>query len=96
MTTTSTTPIPFFAICTRGLEAISAQEIDALSGCHVQHSEYRRVRFTCEAENLPDLMNLRTVDDVFFHLADWNGIYHTRVALHASPSSASSCAFIRY
>ncbi|MEE4195044.1 MAG: methyltransferase domain-containing protein [Anaerolineae bacterium] len=74
-------PIPLFAICTRGLEAVSAQEITALAGCRVQHSEYRRVRFSCAAEHLPDLFQLRTVDDVFFHLADWNGIYHTRVAL---------------
>ena len=57
------------------------QEINALAGCSVRHSEYRRVYFTCPPENLLDLLQLRTVDDVFFHLADWNGIYHTRVAL---------------
>lgn len=74
-------PISLFAICSRGLEAISRQEINSLLGCTSQHSEYRRVHFTCEAEHLPDLLTLRTVDDVFFHLADWNGIYHTRVAL---------------
>lgn len=81
MDTLPTSPIALFAICTRGLEAICLQEIDALDGCEVQHSEYRRVRFTCDAEHLPGLFQLRTVDDVFFHLADWNGIYHTRVAL---------------
>ncbi|MCD6474781.1 MAG: methyltransferase domain-containing protein [Anaerolineaceae bacterium] len=73
--------IPFFAITTRGLEEISAQEINALAGVVVQRTEYRRVRFSCIQEAIPSLMCLRTVDDVFFHLADWNGIYHTRVGV---------------
>jgi len=73
--------ISFFAITTRGLEEISAQEINALAGVVVQRTEYRRVRFSCILEAIPSLMQLRTVDDVFFHLADWNGIYHTRVGV---------------
>ena len=77
----SSISLPLFAICTRGLEAVSAQEINATPGCAVQLIEYRRVHFTCTAEQLPALFSLRTVDDIFFHLADWNGIYHTRVAL---------------
>ena len=75
------TPIPLFAICNRGLEPISAQEIDSLPGVDALRTEYRRVRFTCLPEMLPSLLTLRTVDDIFFHLADWNGIYHTRVGL---------------
>lgn len=77
----SSISLPLFAICTRGLEAVSAQEINALPGCAVQLVEYRRVHFTCPTEQLTALFALRTVDDIFFHLADWNGIYHTRVAL---------------
>ncbi len=67
-----------FALTTRGLEHVSADEMDAVSGCAVDTMGYRRVSATC-AEIAPAL-GLRTVDDVFLHLAEWQ-IDHTRAML---------------
>jgi len=69
-----------FALTTRGLEAISAREIAALNGAMVLETGYRRVAADYNG-SLPALLTLRTVDDVYFDLALWENVSHTRAAL---------------
>ena len=69
-----------FALTTRGLETVSAEEIAALAGVTVDRVAYRRVAATC-AGPLAALLGLRTVDDVFLDVATWPDIGHTHDAL---------------
>jgi len=69
-----------FAISTRGLETVSAQEIGALPGLAVDHVGYRRVAAACDAP-LESLLSLRTVDDVFLDVVQWLGIGRPRSSL---------------
>lgn len=64
-----------FAITTRGLEAVSAGEMQR-SGCTDIQTGYRRVEALCA--NLQQAARLRTVDDVFLHLDCWPDVLHTR------------------
>jgi 23S rRNA G2445 N2-methylase RlmL len=68
-----------FALTTRGLESVSAAEISALPGCTDVEIGYRRI--SAECTSVSDLLRLRTVDDLFLHLAEWYDIRHTRRAL---------------
>lgn len=69
-----------FALTTRGLERVSAQEMAAAPGVVVKEVGYRRV--AVEYESAPaQLATMRTVDDVFLHLATWSGIGHRREVL---------------
>jgi 23S rRNA G2445 N2-methylase RlmL len=66
-----------FALTTRGLEAVSAQEMATLPGLHISETSYRRV--AADYEGSPDsLLNLRTVDDLYLDIAIWRGVSHTR------------------
>ena len=69
-----------FAVTTRGLEAISANELITLPGVTVDQVIYRRIFASC-AGPLGPLLSLRTVDDTFLHLATWPEIDRTRRAL---------------
>ncbi len=69
-----------FAITTRGLEPISANELAALPGVTVDEVAYRRIFATCQ-DPLAPLLSLRTVDDVFLHVATWSEIERTRQSL---------------
>lgn len=69
-----------FALTTRGLEAICADEIAALPGMTIDRLAYRRVVATC-GMSLPALLGLRTVDDVFLDVAAWTGIVRQRSSL---------------
>ena len=69
-----------FALTTRGLESVSADEIAALPGVTVDQIAYRRVTATCAA-SLSPLLELCTVDDVFVDVATWSGIGRPRSAL---------------
>jgi len=69
-----------FAITTRGLEAISADELAVLPGVTVDQIAYRRVFASCHGA-LDPLLSLRTVDDVFLHLATWPEIDRARQSL---------------
>lgn len=71
-------PIPVFAVTTRGLEAISAAEMQAC-GFAQTHTAYRRVEAMCD--ELAQGLLLRTVDDLFITLAHWDDILHTRAQL---------------
>jgi tRNA (guanine6-N2)-methyltransferase len=69
--------IKFFALTTRGLEEVSAGEIAEIPGVTVVESGYRRVAATVEGSP-QQLLNLRTVDDVYVHVRTWQGVGHTR------------------
>ncbi|MBI5669675.1 MAG: methyltransferase domain-containing protein [Chloroflexi bacterium] len=71
--------LPVFAITTRGLEAVSAQEMRQLPGVTVTGMAYRRVEAACQ--ELQPLARLRTVDDVFIQLARWQPVTHLRAEL---------------
>ena len=69
-----------FAVTTRGLEPISANELAALPDVTVEQIAYRRIFASCLG-SLEPLLSLRTVDDVFLHMATWSGINRARSAL---------------
>lgn len=69
-----------FAITTRGLESICAQEISALPGALVQEVAYRRVRFTYSGL-LSRLQLIRTADDLFVELAYGQEVHKQRSGL---------------
>jgi tRNA (guanine6-N2)-methyltransferase len=77
-----------FAITTRGLEAISADELAALSGVTVDQIAYRRVFATCQ-DSLAPLLTLRTVDDVFLYIATWSHIDRARSTLNTLRESSA-------
>ncbi|HXF60712.1 MAG TPA: methyltransferase domain-containing protein [Caldilineaceae bacterium] len=72
--------IPLFAITTRGLEQVSAAEMANLPGWQVDQVGYRRIAARYSGP-LEQALALRTVDDLFIHLAEWHGISHQRAAL---------------
>jgi len=74
--------IRIFALTTRGLETVSAEEIAALPGATVEQTGYRRVGATCSG-SLKALLGLRTADDVFIDVATWLGIGRHRSTLAA-------------
>ncbi|HKY55211.1 MAG TPA: methyltransferase domain-containing protein [Anaerolineales bacterium] len=69
-----------FAVTTRGLEKVSANELSRLPGVTIEQIAYRRVFASCEG-SFSSLLSLRTVDDVFLHVATWQGIDRARQAL---------------
>lgn len=69
-----------FALTTRGLEPVCADEMAALAGVTVDEVAYRRVGANCTAPLVP-LLGLRTVDDVFLDVATWPGIARQRSTL---------------
>jgi tRNA (guanine6-N2)-methyltransferase len=92
-----------FALTTRGLEDLAAGEIAALGDVTVDGIRYRRVAATCSAALSP-LLGLRTVDDVFLHVATWWDIGRPRSALDRLATlslqldlseAAAACARIR-
>lgn len=70
----------WFAITTRGLEFVSEHEIAAISGVANVERGYRHVLFSYSGETAW-LLELRTVDDVFVHVATWQGIDRPRSTL---------------
>jgi len=78
-----------FALTTRGLEAVSAEEMAALPGVTVDRIAYRRVAATCTGTLVP-LLGLRTVDDVFLDVATWSDVGRPRSAL-ARLGELSAC-----
>jgi 23S rRNA G2445 N2-methylase RlmL len=72
--------LELFAITNRGIEAISAAEMARMRGMRDLHTAYRRVHATYTG-HIPDLLTLRTVDDLFIHLAEWQGIVPHRSTL---------------
>lgn len=71
---------PIFALTTRGLEEVSAQELGELAHVQLEQVAYRRILALCDGSLAP-LLLLRTVDDVFLDLAHWLGIGRPRSVL---------------
>jgi tRNA (guanine6-N2)-methyltransferase len=67
----------FFALTTRGLEQVGAAEIAEIPGVTVIETGYRRVAARIE-ESPGQLLNLRTVDDLYVYIGTWQGVGHTR------------------
>ncbi len=70
----------WFALTTRGLEFVSERELTSLP--HVANLErgYRHILFSFGGE-AGSLLQLRTVDDLFVHVATWHGIARPRSTL---------------
>lgn len=69
-----------FAVTTRGLEAVCADEMAHLAGLRVREVAYRRVTAAYTGP-LAQLLQLRTVDDLFLDLGEWHGIGAERATL---------------
>ena len=80
---------PLFALTTRGLENVAAQEINELAHISVQQVAYRRIMAQCHGA-LASVLVLRTVDDVFLDLAHWSGIGRPRSTLATLRSLSAS------
>ena len=77
-----------FVVTTRGLEAVSADELASLPDVTVEQIAYRRV-FASSQGSLAPLLSLRTVDDLFLYLDTWQGIDRARQALNVLRESSS-------
>lgn len=69
-----------FAITTRGLEPICADELTSVPGVLVEQIAYRRIFASCR-ESLTPLLGLRTVEDIFLQAAMWQNIGRARSTL---------------
>lgn len=74
------THLSLFALTTRGLETLCADEMAALPGLAVRAVGYRQVR-AGYAGDVRALLTLRTVDDVYVAVAEWAGLATQRGAL---------------
>lgn len=72
--------VKIFAITSRGLEKVAAEELDQVPGMTVETIQYRRISGPFDGA-LADLLSLRTVDDVFVQAAEWDDIVPQRQAL---------------
>ena len=97
-------PIRYWAIVNRGLEQVAGDEIESSvpTATHMEVT-YRRVAFatTIQPERL---LVLRTVDDLFLHVANWDGAGRPRSVLALLQArareldlrdAAATCATIR-
>jgi 23S rRNA G2445 N2-methylase RlmL len=73
-------PEKLFILTTRGLEAVSANEIATLHAMTIGRIGYRRITASC-AKPLASALNLRTVDDVFLDLVTWRNVGRHRQTL---------------
>ena len=92
-----------FAITTRGLESVCAEELATVPGVTIQEVAYRRIFASCR-EALTPLLGLRTVEDIFLYAATWSGMGRTRSTLQTITTMsaqlpldtmASICAQVR-
>ena len=77
-----------FAVTTRGLESVSADELASLPGVTVEQVAYRRI-FASSQGSLAPFLSLRTVDDVFLHVGTCSGIERARSALSTLREASS-------
>jgi tRNA (guanine6-N2)-methyltransferase len=80
--------IPFFALTSAGLEALSAEEMAALPGVSIRDVLYRRITASFSGD-LTVLLSLRSVDDVFLEIASWTDIGRPRAALDSIRQNAA-------
>lgn len=83
--------LSLFVLTTRGLEAVAAQELAAIPGTTITGQAYRRVQARLEAVSTA-LTGLRTVDDVYIQLAQWETVGHTRAMLVEFEDRAAALA----
>ena len=69
-----------FAITTHGLEDVSADEMKLIPGTEIVELSYRKITAIYNG-NFALLLKLKTVDDIFIHLANWHGIPKQRMAI---------------
>ena len=69
-----------FAITTRGLESVCADELATIPGVIVEQVAYRRIFAACR-ESLTPLLSLQTVEDIFLYAATWSAIGRARSTL---------------
>jgi 23S rRNA G2445 N2-methylase RlmL len=72
--------LEIFAVTNRGIEQLCAQEMAQLRDIRIQQTAYRRVHATYSGPP-HRLFALRTVDDLFIQLGEWQGISTHRSAL---------------
>ena len=84
-----------FAITTRGLEPVSADELAALPGVTAEQVAYRRVFASCR-ESLTSLLGLRTVEDVFLYVDTWSAIGRARSALQTLTAMSAQLPLDRF
>ncbi|MBN2047292.1 MAG: methyltransferase domain-containing protein [Anaerolineaceae bacterium] len=70
--------IPIFAVTTRGLETICAEEINQLPHAAVSTIGYRRVHAQTAAVSISEMLSLTTIDNLFLQIAEWRKVEHTR------------------
>ena len=72
--------IPFFALTTRGLEFVTAQELTAVRGVSRLETSYRRISGTINGSPAR-LLNVRSADDVYLAIATWENVGKARSTL---------------
>jgi tRNA (guanine6-N2)-methyltransferase len=73
-------PMNYFAVTTRGLETLCAEEMSEYAHLQIQGVQYRRVSFAY-AGSPAALLEIKTADDVYLHLATWTEIVRQRDSL---------------
>lgn len=73
--------IPFFIITPRGIEDIAGAEVAGQVGVTHVLVGYRRVDFVAPVAAIPQLLDLRCADDLFFAVAEWAEIGHQQRTL---------------
>ncbi|HYT26768.1 MAG TPA: hypothetical protein VEP73_09835, partial [Actinomycetota bacterium] len=81
--------VALFARCVRGTEWVAAAELAGRLGARAVATGHREVRFRLPGALAPAL-DLRTVDDVFLHVASLDGIDHTRASLGVLAGAAGT------
>jgi len=76
----------YFARCLRGLESIAKSEIDGFAGITHHNEDIRTLFFSYEGKP-EQLLQLRSIDDIFFHLGEIKGLDHTRLSLTKIPKA---------
>jgi 23S rRNA G2445 N2-methylase RlmL len=72
--------VKIFALTSRGLEWVGAEEMAKLPGIRVTDISYRKIS-AVYSNSLPALLALKTVDDIFVEVTTWKNIVPQREAL---------------
>jgi tRNA (guanine6-N2)-methyltransferase len=79
----------FFAVTFRGLEQIAASEIARIPGAAISQQIYRQVHFDLQT-NFQSLLQLRTVDDLFVAVPQWQPVTRQRASLDLIAEKAAA------
>lgn len=79
----------FFARCLRGLEGIAQEELEKIRGLRIVQQEIRTLFFDFDGD-LDPLLDIRSLDDVFFHVGEIEELDHTRISLQKIPEALGS------